>query len=138
MLKGSCLCGAVRIEVKGELEHAPEACHCVQCRKHTGHFIAGVNVRRTSLTVRGEEAVRWYQSSEKVRRGFCGVCGSTLFWDPTIEGYQWTAVTGGVFDDAIGAPIASHTFVAEKGDYYEIGDGAPQHEGFQKRAARRR
>ena len=46
MIKGSCLCGAVRIEVAGRLEKQPEACHCAQCRKQTSHFFAGVNVLR--------------------------------------------------------------------------------------------
>ena len=130
MHTGTCLCGAVRIEVAGEFEHPPEACHCRQCRKHTGHFIAGVNVRRTALTVHGEEHVGWYQSSEKVRRGFCTTCGSTLFWDPTIDGYEWAAVTMGVFDAPTGLSLAKHTFVADKGAYYEIGDGLPQLDGF--------
>ena len=39
MHKGSCLCGAVRFEVEGELP-PPDACHCAQCRKHSGHFFA--------------------------------------------------------------------------------------------------
>lgn len=48
-LRGSCLCGAVEFEVAGELERQPEACHCSMCRKQSGHYLAAVNVRRTSL-----------------------------------------------------------------------------------------
>ena len=66
MLRGTCLCGAVRLEVAGELEHPPEACHCSQCRKQSGHFLAAVNVRRTALTIHGEDKVTWYQSSDQV------------------------------------------------------------------------
>ena len=130
MLTGTCLCAAVKIEIEGALEHAPEACHCRQCRKHTGHFIAGLNVRRSNLTIRGGENVGWCQSSDKVRRGFCTTCGSTLFWDPTIDNYEWTAVAMGLFDQSTGLRLTKHTFVADKGDYYEIGDGEPQHQGF--------
>lgn len=129
-MNGSCLCGAVRFEIEDPLEHQPEACHCTQCRKQTGHFLVAVNVRRTALTVHGADKVAWYRSSDKVQRGFCSVCGSTLFWNPTIEGYQFTAVALGAFDTPTGARIRKHTFVGDKGDYYEIDDGAPQSLGF--------
>ena len=130
MLKGKCLCGAVGIKVEGELEQQPEACHCTQCRKQTGHFLAAVDVRREALTVNGNENVSWYQSSDKARRGFCSVCGSTLFWSPTIEGYEYIALSMGLFEGPTGAQLEKHIFVGDKGDYYEIGDGLPQSVGW--------
>jgi hypothetical protein len=130
MMKGTCLCGAVSFEVEGELEHAPEACHCSQCRKQSGHVWAGVNVRRTALTLRGAEKVTWYQSSEKVKRGFCSVCGSSLFWNPNIEGYEWIGIAMGLFDSPTGTRLAKHTFVRDKGDYYDIDDGLPQSQSY--------
>jgi hypothetical protein len=130
VIEGSCLCGAVRLKIQAPLEHAPEACHCAQCRKHTGNFWTGVNVRRSALEVQGADQVRWFQSSEKVRRGSCAVCGSTLFWDPTLAGYQWTAVALGCIDTPLDLKVAKHTFVGHKGGYYEILDGAPQSEAF--------
>ena len=130
MIKGSCLCGAVRLEIDEPLEKAPEACHCSQCRKQTGNFFVGVNVRRTALRVIGEDRVTYYPSSEKVRRGFCGTCGSVLFWKPTIEGYGWTSVALGCLDTDMKLEIAKHTFVGEKGTYYEITDDAPRLETY--------
>jgi hypothetical protein len=120
----------VSLEVEGKPEHAPEACHCSQCRKQSGHFLAAVNVRRTALTVHGEDNVTWYRSSEKVRRGFCAVCGSTLFWSPTIEGYEFIAVAMGIFEGPTGTRLAKHTFVGDKGDYYNIDDGLPQSRSY--------
>jgi hypothetical protein len=130
MIRGSCLCGSVHVEIDEPLEHAPEACHCTQCRKQTGSFLIAVNVRRTALQIRGAEAVQWYRSSEQVRRGFCGVCGSTLFWDPLLAGYQWIGVAMGCIDTALHVRIAKHTFVGDKGGYYEITDGAPQSSSY--------
>jgi hypothetical protein len=124
------MCGAVRIEIAGRLEKQPEACHCSICRKQTGHFLAAVNVKRADLAVHGADNVRWYRSSEKVRRGFCSVCGSVLFWDPVIEGYQYTAVAMGALEKPTGVRLSKHTFVGDKGDYYEITDGLPQSESF--------
>ncbi|MBL8594875.1 MAG: GFA family protein [Devosia sp.] len=123
MHKGSCLCGAVRFEVIGELA-PPTACHCSKCRKHTGHYEAGTDVPRSALTVFGEEKVGWYHSSEKVRRGFCTICGSSLFFDPIYR--DWVGICMGAFDTPTNTHLAMHIFVADKGDYYDIADGLPQ------------
>ena len=122
-LTGSCLCGAVTVEVTGALT-APDACHCTQCRKMTGHFLVSTDIAKSALTVQGEAQVGWYQSSPKVRRGFCTRCGSTLFWDPIFK--DMIAVAMGLFDQPTGTHIAKHIFVAHKGDYYVIADGLEQ------------
>ncbi len=121
--KGSCLCGAVKFKVAGELPDA-DACHCTLCRKQSGHVWASTDVPASALTIHGEEHIRWYQSSEKVRRGFCETCGSSLFWDPVH--HDKIAVAMGAFDGPTGAKLWSHIFVADKGDYYKIDDGVLQ------------
>lgn len=125
MPKGSCLCGAVNFEIEGPLPPA-DACHCMQCRKQSGHFWASTNVRRDALTISGADNVTWFQSSERVRRGFCASCGSFLFWDPIQKNV--IAVAMGAFDKPTEAKLAMHIFVADKGDYYEIADGLAQNE----------
>jgi hypothetical protein len=124
MPKGSCLCGAVSFEVAAALAPA-DACHCTQCRRQTGHVFASTNVPRSALSVAGEAKVGWFRSSEKVRRGFCTICGSVLFWDPL--GRDWTSIAMGAFDPPTGTRLEKHIFVADKGDYYDIADGLPQH-----------
>jgi hypothetical protein len=123
MPSGSCLCGAVSFEVEGELE-SPDACHCSQCRKTSGHYWASTDIPRDRITVRGEDQVCWYRSSEKVRRGFCRTCGSSLFWD--VDGRSNLAIAMGAFDSPTGARLAQHIFVTDKGDYYDIADGLPR------------
>jgi len=122
-LSGSCLCGRVRFAVTGTLAE-PDACHCVQCRKQSGHYFASTNVPRSALAIEGEDGITWFRSSDKVRRGFCATCGSTLFWDPL--GRDWTSIAMGAFDTPTGTRLGLHIFVAEKGDYYELPDGLPQ------------
>jgi hypothetical protein len=129
MHKGSCLCGAVKLEV-ARIELQPEACHCTMCRKHTGHFLVGVNVKRKDLTIHGEDKVGWYRSSPEVRRGFCAVCGSTLFWDALKEGYEYISIAMGAFDGPTGLHLRGHIFVGDKGDYYDIDDDLPRKEGW--------
>ncbi len=123
MHKGSCLCGAISFEVDGALP-PPDGCHCVQCRRHSGHYFVSTDVPRGRVTIRGEDKVTWYRSSEKVRRGFCSVCGSSLFWDPVHR--DFIAIAMGAFEMPTGTHMDKHIFVSQKGDYYAIADGLPQ------------
>ncbi|GAB5428697.1 MAG: GFA family protein [Devosia indica] len=124
MFRGSCLCGAVSFEMDGGMPRAT-ACHCSICRKATGHYEAGVDVKKSDLTIHGEAHLTWYFSSENVRRGFCSTCGSPMFFDPPEA--DWIGLMLGAFDGPTGTRIAEHVFVGDKGDYYEICDGAPQY-----------
>lgn len=125
MHEGSCLCGAVTFEVAGDLPR-PDACHCGNCRKHSGHYFASTDVPKSAVTIRDEEKVSWYQSSEKVRRGFCATCGSSLFWDPLFR--DKIAVAMGAFDTPTNTRLHVHIFVADKGDYYDIADRLPKNQ----------
>ena len=123
MHRGSCLCGAVSFQVEGELT-PPDACHCSQCRKASGHYWASTDVPRDAVTISGKDKVGWFQSSEKVRRGFCKGCGSPLFWD--AAGRANIAISMGAFEAPTGTALEKHIFVGDKGDYYHIADGLPR------------
>lgn len=125
MHRGSCLCGAVTFEVAGPLP-PPDACHCTQCRKHSGHIFVSSDVPRAAVTVYGADHVTWFRSSEKVRRGFCSTCGSSLFWDPIYR--DWIGVAMGALESPTGTRLGIHVHVADKGDYYDITDGLPQNQ----------
>ena len=120
---GGCLCGAVRYEVHGPLR-AVVMCHCTQCRRMTGHIMAATAARHKDFRLLSEEGLRWYTSSAEARRGFCMLCGSTLFWQGAARDYL--SIAAGSLDDSSGLRIACHIFTADKGGYYEIVDSAPQ------------
>jgi hypothetical protein len=123
MHKGSCLCGAVNFTVSAPLA-PPDACHCSQCRKQSGHYWASTDVSREHIVIEGATHLTWYASSAKVRRGFCRLCGAFLFWD--APGRAKIAVAMGAFDQPTDTTLAIHIFTADKGDYYQISDGLPQ------------
>ena len=123
MLTGSCLCGNVRFEVTAPLREAT-ACHCVQCRKQSGHYFASANVDKAAIRFISDETLTWFQSSPRIRRGFCSRCGSWLFWEPLAQ--DWTSIALGTVDGPTGLQLERHIFVAEKGDYYALADGLPQ------------
>lgn len=124
-LRGGCLCGRVRFTL-AERPTDATACHCRMCRRQTGHFFSSANVPKSAVRIEGAEHLTWYRSSEKVRRGFCSHCGSALFWEPVFR--DWTSVALGAIDGPTGLALERHIFVAEKGDYYAIGDGLPQND----------
>lgn len=122
---GRCSCGAVSFRAHGELRGVVY-CHCSQCRRQTGHFLASTNVADDKLEVTGAEKVTWFHSSDDAKRGFCSLCGSGLFWKHGKLDY--TSILAGTFDKPSGLVGKSHIFVADKGDYYEINDGLPQYQ----------
>lgn len=119
---GACLCGAVRYRVSGPLQPVV-GCHCTLCRKQTGHFFASTSVATGDLTIEGEDSLRWYKSSDFARRGFCGVCGSVMFWESSRQPRIDVAMGG--FGGPTGVVWGRHIFAADKGDYYEIEGDAP-------------
>jgi hypothetical protein len=126
-IEGSCLCKAVTFAVNAEFEHPPEVYHCQQCRKQTGGFFISVNIQKRDMRLRGDDHVVWDQSLQEVKRGFCGRCGSTLFWQPLKEDYEWIGVSAALFDSPLPSKIAKQTFVSEQGSYYDIADKVSQH-----------
>ncbi len=121
-MRGSCLCGAVVFASDAALRPVI-ACHCTQCRKTSGHFWAATSVPRDSLRILRDEGLAWFQSSATARRGFCKLCGSSLFWDPV--GGDDISIGAGCIDGATGVAVDCHWYVADKGDYYELTDGLP-------------
>jgi hypothetical protein len=117
---GGCLCGGVRYVVRGPLREVVN-CHCGQCRRFHGHFGAYSAAAVADLVLESEASLRWYASSDAARRGFCGRCGSSLFWQrldaPTIS------IAAGSLDQPTGLATIRHIFTADAGDYYRLDDG---------------
>ena len=117
MASGSCLCGGITYRINQTVPDAV-ACHCQMCRKQTGHFLVTVEVDKNNLEISGSELLKWYDSSEKARRGFCGKCGSVLFFDAIHQ--PWIAVTTGTMTPPTETRINLHIYTKDKGDYYRI------------------
>ncbi|MEM7745460.1 MAG: GFA family protein [Pseudomonadota bacterium] len=123
---GSCLCGAVRYVVTGPLRDVV-ACHCTQCRKTSGHHVAATAAAHADIDITGADSIRWYPSSPGVRRGFCGTCGSQLFWE--VEGRDTVSIFAGSLDGDSGLNTSAHIHAGTKGDYYDIAAGTPVYPG---------
>jgi len=114
--EGSCLCGAVTYEAVGALRPV-WACHCTQCRKTSGHHVAATQCLSRDLTIRGD-ALKWFRSSETAERGFCGLCGSNLFWRPISA--DRVSILAGTINGPTGLSIIRQIHVEDAGDYYDV------------------
>lgn len=126
-LKGQCECGAVAFEVDNPRQEVT-FCHCGQCRRTSGHFWAATNAQFTDLTFTSDSGLKWFESSDFAKRGFCKDCGSSLFY--RTNGKEDIAIAIGALNQPTGLTPGKHIFVADKGDYYDIADGVPQLDKF--------
>lgn len=124
--RGGCLCGGVTYEVRGPLRDVV-ACHCSQCRRTSGHFVAAAAAASDDLVLTASTTLTWYRSSQSAERGFCNCCGGNLFWrrrDAAKPAH--TSIMAGTLDAPTGLRLRQHIFTADKSDYYDIADGVPQ------------
>ena len=126
-VKGSCECQGVMFELTGELRDVV-FCHCSQCRKTSGHYWAATQVSKGNLNLIKATSLSWYDSSDKARRGFCSVCGSSMFYER--KGIDKISVSAGSLEIPTSLDRMRHIYVASKGDYYDISDGLPQFEEY--------
>lgn len=128
MLRGSCLCQGVAFEIDGALKD-PLYCHCSMCRKaHGTAFRARAKVLAKEFRwSRGEELVRYYESSPGEHRGFCSVCGSNLISKFDAKPAVYGLALGVLDDDPQVRPVC-HVYVGSKAPWFEITDSLPQYE----------
>ncbi|RST29991.1 GFA family protein [Sphingomonas ginkgonis] len=91
--RGGCLCGAVRVEARGEPKRVG-LCHCLDCRKHHGAlFFAAAIFAAEAVSVSGETRA-WSKPAADPEaphasgaRHFCPTCGSSLFgrWGEEVD-----------------------------------------------------
>ncbi|HWE19040.1 MAG TPA: GFA family protein, partial [Hyphomicrobiaceae bacterium] len=87
----------------------------------------------SDFKLESRESLKWYQSSPQARRGFCSICGASLFWVPVGGDHVWIAA--GTLDQPTGLRTVAHSYVADAGDYYTIADGLKTYPGTHLTAA---
>ena len=119
---GGCQCGAVRYSARGELGY-PHVCHCRMCQKAAGNYflpLAAAKRQDFELT-RGEP--KWFRSSDLVRRGFCGECGTPLFYD--IPEADFINIALGSLDDPDAVRPVMQSSTGRRMSWFHALDGLP-------------
>ncbi|MFP8780839.1 GFA family protein [Hydrogenophaga sp. RWCD_12] len=81
LARGSCLCGAVAFSAKLPARWVAH-CHCTRCqRAHGAPLVTWAGFLEADVEIASPDgALRWFETAEGAGRGFCGHCGSPMFF----------------------------------------------------------
>jgi len=113
---GKCLCGKVEITAN-TLNTNVGACHCSMCQKWGSGPLMAVDGQQ-DLTVKGEENISAYDSSDWAQRAFCKHCGTHLFYRLKQTGQ--TIFSTGLFDSVTEFNFDHQIFIEEKPAWYDF------------------
>lgn len=122
-VRGRCLCGACVFELRGPPNWVAH-CHCHSCRKATASpFTTWIGQENGTWAFLGDDPVS-YESSPGHTRGFCGTCGSPLFFrsDRYPNEMHFYAA---LLDDPGRVAPEGHDHAEEKLSWIHISDGLP-------------
>jgi hypothetical protein len=124
-ITGGCLCGAVRFAAEPPTLFCCH-CHCHWCRRaHGAAFVTWFGVSEAAFRLTsGEDALKWFASSEKSERGFCTRCGTTMFFRSTFAPGE-VHVALACADDAIDRKPQAHVFHEARVFWVKLGDDLP-------------
>ena len=131
MYTGSCLCGAVRFEIRGTI-HNIVHCHCSRCRKAQGSAFAtnGIVLASDFEFLAGQENLTGYESSPGQTKFFCKTCGSPIISQTLARPGQVRVRLGSIESDIEERPMA-HIFATSKANWEEIAADLPQYESYE-------
>ena len=92
--------------------------------ENPGHFAAYTSAAKEQIEWQSQETLCWFDSSEKARRGFCGKCGASLFYE--LKGGAGLSITAGSIENPTGLHAAGHIYFENHSDYYEVLDQLPK------------
>ena len=125
---GSCLCGKVSFEIKGDFEHF-YLCHCSHCRKDTGSAHASNLFSQSAklIWLSGEENIRTYTlPGTRHTKSFCQHCGSAL--PHTQMNGHLLVVPAGCLDSSLAIQAEAHIFMNSKAEWDQTSNSLPQFE----------
>jgi len=119
---GGCLCGKIRYTLNVEPQICV-TCHCKNCQRQAGTALSIIiGVPESAVEITGD--VKTYNdtgdSGARVRRQFCGDCGSPVFTRLEQPGMMF--IKAGSLDDTAGLTPSIHCYTKSKQDWMPLGD----------------
>ena len=111
---GACLCGAVCFTARLPARWVAH-CHCSRCqRAHGAPMVTWVGFAAIDVQIDATaDALRWFETAPGAGRGFCGRCGSPMFFrSPRYPGELHIARA--VFDTELAQQPSSQVFVSTR------------------------
>ena len=113
---GRCLCGAVTYRVTGPLRYVTD-CHCERCRRFTGHHMAASAASVADLHIDDPSGRLTWHDVPGAAYGFCGTCGSSLFWRADSDTAQMS-ICAGTLDTPTGLTTVEAWWTSQASDYF--------------------
>ena len=120
-VEGRCLCGVVTFAAD-DVESGLHICHCSMCRRWAGGPTFSTAAK--GVVFRGGENIQRYSSSAWAERGFCKICGSSLFY--RLKEPDQYVLSMGAIDDQGSLRIASEIYVDDKPPGYAFAGTHPR------------
>jgi hypothetical protein len=125
-IQGGCMCGAIRYSATANPANSM-ICHCQSCRRSAASpVVAWVTFAKSEFRFTRGTPLE-YQSSPKVRRRFCGACGSPLVYEH-LDTADFVDVTTCSLDAPWGFPPTHHSWLSDDIGWVKFGDGLPTFE----------
>ena len=118
-----CLCEGVKIKVKGKLRQVIN-CHCAQCMKTHGNYAAYTACLEDDIIFINKKTLKWYKSSNIAKRGFCAICGASIFYK--LLKSRNISIAAGMFRNPTKLKTYSNIFTKGKLDYYKLDSRMPR------------
>lgn len=131
MYVGKCLCGVVKIKVKGEISDIIH-CHCSLCRKNSGSAYATngfINSKYFEI-VSGKDNLSTFSFKLGRNRHFCTSCGSPVYSSNEQDPERYRIRLGILDSDIVERPI-SHNFVSSKANWEDLDVKLPRYDSFE-------
>lgn len=116
-MKGSCLCGGVNFSFE-KFDSKIANCHCSMCRKFSGaaYGTFGTVNSKNMNWESGFELIKVFHSSLKAHRGFCSMCGSSIFYRLTTPDAPFEIALG-LLETEPTEPVSANIFCASRPDW---------------------
>jgi len=123
---GACLCGSVTFTVVLPSNWVAH-CHCTRCqRAHGAAFVTWVSVANDRASIADPNGdLRWHGNATTGQRGFCSVCGSSMFF----KGGRWPDelhVARAQFVDPIDRVPQVHGYYDTRVEWFSVSDDLPK------------
>lgn len=131
MYKGSCLCGAINVELSGSISDIIH-CHCSLCRKNSGTAYATNGFINTSefKVIDPQKKLGFFEFKPGKKRHFCTVCASPIF-SSNADNPSKLRVRLGLLDSDIEERPISHNFVSSKANWDDLDAALPHYETYE-------
>ena len=124
-----CLCGCIKIKITGKLRHVIN-CHCSQCMRFHGNFGAYTNCSEDNIEFISKKNLKWYNSSNFAKRGFCSKCGASMFYKRSNR--KSISVSAGMFSNPTKLKTNLNIFTKGKLDFYKLDLKLPKFDKYYK------